>query len=764
MSTTNSSTNINVPQSSNSIQLNPHDYVNKGINDITLEYFNLINPEQKKSIRTLFIGVGILIGADIFKSIIQNMIRENQKNINDFLISGLQLFSPYNIIYYFDHTKNNIFSIYNYCKYAFVKKKPNEIFVSNNNNILSFEINCDEIFSNNLIMLLENYKTNKNNYGLVDNISFNEEYDSILEINQSSTKINKNLFNIKITYKNDLVICINKISYEYNYNDNSIKYLNNNNLSFVDVFTKKYSQFEKIYKIAELLKSFEVKDGVIISKLSGNLPRSLLSIDANTNINYYILAEIYKIDKSINNINIIMTNLAILTNTLIYNWFKTSNKLITCNIKKKLSYCRSFGPDFYLDEQIHNEIRYLSMSSIENSINIDNLLICFDNLLKSSGEQNNQNNLPVQNTNDKNFKINFEIENKHNESRIELNNKLVNFIEYVSSISKKHKVNKKINIYTINIKTNKKIEKIDNLEYVKYFETKKKLMDENKDISTKEIIELIGKEPDKFICDEKINYEVEKKTINTKYCSFDNLYLRKQQDTMLFSLAERFLNDKKLMDELGIPNKLGVLLYGEPGCGKTTTIITLGSYLGRDVFYLNLKSIKTNGELKIIFDHVNSEHSGGGIIILEDIDAMTSIVMDRSKLNNPIDKINSNKNELVDSGEDSVSLEYLLNLLDGTLTFNDSVVVITTNHLEKLDPALYRPGRIDNLVKMQKCDHYQISRIFKRFIGRDINLDVLNKINEDKFTPAKIIFHLINWVKKREESDDVIMGDFLVSN
>ena len=237
--------------------------------------------------------------------------------------------------------------------------------------------------------------------------------------------------------------------------------------------------------------------------------------------------------------------------------------------------------------------------------------------------------------------------------------------------------------------------------------------------------------------------------------------MRKQQDTILFSLAERFLNDKKLMDELGIPNKLGVLLYGEPGCGKTTTIITLGSYLGRDIFYLNLKSIKTNGELKMIFDHINLEHSGGGIIVLEDIDAMTSIVMNRSRLNNSIDITNSNKNNLIDSSEDTISLEYLLNLLDGTLTFNDSVVVITTNHLDKLDPALYRPGRIDNLIEMEKCDHYQISRIYKRFIGRDIDLNILLKIPENKFTPAKIIFHLINWVKKRDYDDETIMIPFI---
>lgn len=120
---TTANTNINVPQSTNSIQLNPHDYVNKGINDITLEYFNLINPESKKSIQTLFLGVGILIGADIFKSIIQNIIRDNQKNINDFLISGFQLLSFSNIKYYFSYTKNKFLRVYNYCKYPFVNKK-----------------------------------------------------------------------------------------------------------------------------------------------------------------------------------------------------------------------------------------------------------------------------------------------------------------------------------------------------------------------------------------------------------------------------------------------------------------------------------------------------------------------------------------------------------------------------------------------------------------------------------------------------------------
>lgn len=160
------------------------------------------------------------------------------------------------------------------------------------------------------------------------------------------------------------------------------------------------------------------------------------------------------------------------------------------------------------------------------------------------------------------------------------------------------------------------------------------------------------------------------------------------------------------------------MLHGEPGCGKTTTIITVASYFGRDIFYVNLKSIQTNSDLKLVFDHINNSHSGGGIIVLEDIDAMTSIVEKRRSI--------ADGEMESDRKEDTITLEYLLNLLDGTLTYDDSIVIITTNHLENLDPALYRPGRIDNLIEMKKCDHYQISRIFQKFMCRDIDINVLS--------------------------------------
>lgn len=159
--------------------------------------------------------------------------------------------------------------------------------------------------------------------------------------------------------------------------------------------------------------------------------------------------------------------------------------------------------------------------------------------------------------------------------------------------------------------------------------------------------------------------------------------------------------------------------------------------------------------MKFVFDYVNGKHAGGGIIVLEDIDAMTNVVKKRGVSEE------MNTADLLETNETDITLEYMLNLLDGTLTFDDSIVIMTTNHLEYLDPALYRPGRIDKLIEMKKCDHYQISRIFKKFIQRDIRDDVLNKISEDTFTPAQIIFNLINWIKCKDEPDNVILKDFM---
>ena len=81
------------------------------------------------------------------------------------------------------------------------------------------------------------------------------------------------------------------------------------------------------------------------------------------------------------------------------------------------------------------------------------------------------------------------------------------------------------------------------------------------------------------------------------------------------------------------------------------------------------------------------------------------------------------------------SRAFLAHILDGTLCKDGTIFAITTNHIEKLDPALYRKGRIDLSVNFLKCDHYQLNIIYKAIMNRFIpdNLFFYKKVINFRF-------------------------------
>ena len=81
------------------------------------------------------------------------------------------------------------------------------------------------------------------------------------------------------------------------------------------------------------------------------------------------------------------------------------------------------------------------------------------------------------------------------------------------------------------------------------------------------------------------------------------------------NILDNFKSGGAQFEELGLPKKLGILLYGEAGTGKSTAIKTIASYLGKDIYFIDLKGVKTNRELKDLFDHVNKQCQGGGIMV-----------------------------------------------------------------------------------------------------------------------------------------------------
>ena len=81
--------------------------------------------------------------------------------------------------------------------------------------------------------------------------------------------------------------------------------------------------------------------------------------------------------------------------------------------------------------------------------------------------------------------------------------------------------------------------------------------------------------------------------------TFDSLFFPEKDGLM--HLFDNFLEKKEKYAIPGYPDKLGLLLFGPPGTGKTSLIKAMASYTKRSIINISLSKIKTNQELMDIF-------------------------------------------------------------------------------------------------------------------------------------------------------------------
>ena len=145
--------------------------------------------------------------------------------------------------------------------------------------------------------------------------------------------------------------------------------------------------------------------------------------------------------------------------------------------------------------------------------------------------------------------------------------------------------------------------------------------------------------------------------------------------------------------EIGFPHKLGLLLWGPPGTGKTSLIKAIANKTRRHVVNIKLSQVGTNQKLADwLFDeryHVDGEATKVAvnecIFVFEDVDCVSDVVLSREA---------KGRRRGAGGFDDRLSLAGLLNVLDGVVDSPGRIVIMTSNHPEKLDPALVRPGRI----------------------------------------------------------------------
>lgn len=157
-----------------------------------------------------------------------------------------------------------------------------------------------------------------------------------------------------------------------------------------------------------------------------------------------------------------------------------------------------------------------------------------------------------------------------------------------------------------------------------------------------------------------------------------------------------FLKSGKWYFDRGIPYRRGYLLYGPPGSGKTSFIQALAGELDYNICILNLSEANlTDDRLNHLMNHIPER----SLLLLEDIDAAF------------------NKRTQTEEGgfKSGVTFSGLLNALDGVASSEETITFMTTNHPEKLDPAILRPGRIDYRILINNATPHQIEKMFLRF-------------------------------------------------
>lgn len=162
----------------------------------------------------------------------------------------------------------------------------------------------------------------------------------------------------------------------------------------------------------------------------------------------------------------------------------------------------------------------------------------------------------------------------------------------------------------------------------------------------------------------------------------DSVILAPGLSNHLVNDFKRFINSQNWYHSVGIPHRRCYLLYGPPGCGKTSFVAAIAGHFNYNICTLNI----SDGLLcdDRLF-HLLSVMPIKTILLLEDIDG-----------------------GIVAEGKTGVTYAGLLNALDGVVSTEERLIFMTTNHLEKLPKALIRPGRVDVMVSISYPNDQQV--------------------------------------------------------
>jgi len=215
------------------------------------------------------------------------------------------------------------------------------------------------------------------------------------------------------------------------------------------------------------------------------------------------------------------------------------------------------------------------------------------------------------------------------------------------------------------------------------------------------------------------------------------------------------LTHPEVYEDIGIRPPKGVILFGVPGTGKTLLAKAVANETSATF-------------LRIVGSELIQKYLGEGPKLVREMFRVAAEMAPAIVFIDEIDAIGTKRYDSTSGGEREIqrTMLELLNQLDGFEDRNDVKVIMATNKIETLDPALIRPGRIDRKIEFPLPDAQTKRRIFqihtgKMQLGPDVDIeDFVNQKDDLSGADIKAVCTEAGLLALRERRMRVTLEDF----